>query len=336
MKKYLLAAIFFALAGFAQAQDVRVSYSGPAANIVIGAPFQQFAPGSPQTFLLTVAPQSAITIFVTNLGAGTHALTITPFITGSQSVANYSSNTQWWIPLTTTILPAGATATSQVLSIGPGATIAMGSSILSASQVAITLSTGSASTDQVSVYAVLTPNGLLGTQQVQGLVANGANASGINPVMIGGMDPSNTARFVRVDSCNGSALPECLEMFETGQTNSTLLSQGQTSSATLSAQASPPLAVAVYDAQVTFTHITAAATTNVTTAGTARTDLKRIVVNTGVAGTAQVWTNACTTGTEVAVINTGTPFVYEYDLQLSTGLCILTSAAADLTVVYAF
>lgn len=62
--------------------------------------------------------------------------------------------------------------------------------------------------------------------------------------------------------------------------------------------------------------------------------LHRIVVNTLAAGSITVYDNTTGSGTIIAVINSGVERDVEYDLAFATGLTIVTSAAADLTVVF--
>lgn len=63
--------------------------------------------------------------------------------------------------------------------------------------------------------------------------------------------------------------------------------------------------------------------------------LKRIVINTSVAGAITVYDNTSAAGTKIATIAASAGVgSYDYGVRFNTGLTVVTAGASDLTVVY--
>lgn len=88
----------------------------------------------------------------------------------------------------------------------------------------------------------------------------------------------------------------------------------------------------LYKKAIKWQHINTA-TAAINRSGQAK--LHRIIVNRAQNGTATVYDNPTATGSVVALIDTNQPGTYEYGgMFLSTGLTVVTTAGADITVVY--
>lgn len=179
---FLLAVLFFGSVANASAQDIHVTYTPPFATVVSPGPFSRFQ--TAQSFVMGIAPQTSVNIFVTNFGVSTDNLTIKTFFTGSAAVADYSNNTAQWAPLTTYVSGVGSGAASQALSIVAGSTTTLFTTITNSAQINIQLSLASNSADNLQVVAVFTPNGVLGQTQVQGVGPINSPPVG-NPVYVG-------------------------------------------------------------------------------------------------------------------------------------------------------
>ena len=91
---------------------------------------------------------------------------------------------------------------------------------------------------------------------------------------------------------------------------------------------------AVEKAGSTFAYISTATTTQVKSGAGI---LHKIIINTPVAGTISLIDNTAGSTVNIGVVTMTAdvkPFALEYDLGFSTGLRIITSVAADITVVY--
>jgi hypothetical protein len=62
--------------------------------------------------------------------------------------------------------------------------------------------------------------------------------------------------------------------------------------------------------------------------------LEGFVINTGAAGTATLYNNASGTGSKIAVINTASQGSLRYGLRFDTGLSVVQTGTADITIVY--
>jgi len=184
--------LLLALAGIAHAQDRHIQYSGTSLNVTT-SPFQSYSATS-QVFIFANAPQNAISIYATNFGASAHSVTIATFSTGIPGVADFTNNVSAWSPLSTIIVATGTSSPSQTISIPAHSTFVLGTAIVSAAQIAIKVSAADASTDSFALNVILTPNGGLANNDIQGVVAQGAPGTTVNPVIIGGVNTLGNAQ----------------------------------------------------------------------------------------------------------------------------------------------
>lgn len=81
-----------------------------------------------------------------------------------------------------------------------------------------------------------------------------------------------------------------------------------------------------------YSNLTSAATTIVKSGSGI---LEKIIINTGVASTTvTVYDNTAASGTKIATAATTTQGVLTYGCRFGTGLTVVTSGAADITLVY--
>jgi hypothetical protein len=206
-----------------------------------------------------------------------------------------------------------------------------------------------------------------GQTVVVGSVASGATDSG-NPVSIGGVYNSSVPSFTNGQRATAQAIsdgsirtalvlsPGAARMgislnlgspFASGFQTTTLLAtqnilwNGTTNDAMFSAPGAAANSnsgqgvLAVEESGRTYSNITTATSTQVKAT---KGFLHKIIVNTAVAAaTITIYDNTSCATTKVGTITlpaTTTPMVLEYNIAFSTGLCITTSGATDLTIAY--
>lgn len=365
LKVWLLAFLLaFAPLNAEAAQDVQISYSGTSVPIVTNVPFSVFSSGGSSVnnnYYFVVTPQSAMTLFVSNFAASNpHSITIKTAITGSATVAGPLSAPTQWTPLTTTLVndgtgAAGASATIQTLNVGAGKTAIIGSGILSAAKVSINVSGGDNSSDLVSIYAVLTPNGILPGTQVTGTQAQNTNGSTVNPVLMGGLDGNSggTIHTLLVGGCDITGVGECMRLATSTFSMAQYLNNGMAGLQSLAGYTGSiylsPLAVQQVDANTKYFNncvagICSTGSFQLASPQNSRVDLYSVTVNTAGDATAGVTVyensgGSCAAGVEVAGIDGSQPSpTLDYHVQIPSGACVVISGvtAPDVTVIYTF
>ncbi len=82
-----------------------------------------------------------------------------------------------------------------------------------------------------------------------------------------------------------------------------------------------------------FSNITTATTTTVKSGSG---QLKKVILNGSPTGTVTIYDNTAASGTLIATIPaSATMGTWEFDCKFDTGLTVVTSAADDITVIYA-
>jgi hypothetical protein len=86
-----------------------------------------------------------------------------------------------------------------------------------------------------------------------------------------------------------------------------------------------------YEEYTRYAHLTGAATA-INRSGSAK--LHRVTVNDAGTATLTIYDNNAASGTVVAVVDCSVAGTFEYGFNLTTGLTVVLSATADVTVVY--
>ena len=204
----LLAAVLFVSAPLS-AQDVHVSYSGNRVNVFSGVLSSGFTSASGVAYIFSVSPNASVSFYLADLTSGAFTMKYQVFVTGSASVADYSTNKSQWTPAPT-YNPAvgfntsGAQITANFSS--PPSMYAVFTPITNSSQIAIVLSGANVGTSTLNLDVVFTPSGTIPLSTVQGFSAENAAASTENPVLIAGKDVSSALVTTLRTASNGLML----------------------------------------------------------------------------------------------------------------------------------
>jgi hypothetical protein len=156
------------------ASDVMVPFAplSNAATIFTNLPPQSLS-GTYAYILTNIQPQSAVTVYITNTSASVNIL-YSVFSTGSLTVPNYSSNTQYWNSVSTFDYQNGYQPDCVCLvTIAANSTISIGVKQTNAVQLAIVLVYSSGSSSAISAFAVFSQNGDIPRTSVTGIAQQG-------------------------------------------------------------------------------------------------------------------------------------------------------------------
>lgn len=195
-----------------QGSETNVPYSGTTAFVIANTPVNPnlLTSTGQNTFIMNVsAPQNAVRVYITNDTANACAnLTLTLGTTGNSSLNSFNQNPQAWQSISAQVGASGTFLASNPLTLPASQTLAITSQTLVAGKLVIflVLSSGCATTN-IDMQVVFGPFNVT-SPNIQGVVANGAAAGSVNPVLIGGMDVNNHAQVLCASndaiSCPGS------------------------------------------------------------------------------------------------------------------------------------
>ena len=188
-----------------QGNEQVISYSGATAFVLTNTPVNPnlLTSTGTNTFIMNVnPPTNSVRIYITNDTANACSnLTVSVASTGNTALNSFNSSVAAWQTVQVQT-GSGAFVGSQPITLPASGTVAVTSQAIIGSKIAvfIVLSSGCnaplTSIDVQVVFGTFSPS----LSQVQGLVANGATGTSINPVLVGGTDASGFARTVTVQN----------------------------------------------------------------------------------------------------------------------------------------
>lgn len=205
-----------------QGGEQTVPYSGSTAFVLSNTPVNPnlLVTTGTNTFIMNVTPPSnAARIYITNDTVNACGnLTVSVASSGNTSLNSFNAFPNGWQPINIQVGTGGFAATSGAFTLPASGAVAITTQPLIGSKmvVFIVLSAGCSTTnvDVQIVFGSFSPT----VGAVQGVVPQGANASTVSPLLIGGLDAGNLAQFYRF-SLHGAGTAN-VEGFPIGSQNS--------------------------------------------------------------------------------------------------------------------
>lgn len=253
---FLLTSLLFPVRSLAQltsqGNEQVIPYSGSTAFVITNTPVNPnlLTGTGTNTFILAVnPPTNAARVYITNETANACSnLTVSIASTGNSSLNSFNNNVAAWQSVNVQT-GTGGFGVSAAVTLPASGTIAITSQPIIGSRIAVFVVLSSAclttNVDVQVVFGTFTP--AIGA--VQGIVATGQPASGVNPLIAGGVDVSNNARPFK--ACQDSSAVNCtggngylLPIGAGGNTLGSAFSNGVTAVTTPNALAGPLAVVA--------------------------------------------------------------------------------------------